>query len=218
MIDQIEVFRDMSIRCPVDKRNDLRSALIDAAMKPWSTDLEGTARVALDEQISKDLVLFLTEAGSDYPASSLTLCETADGYHVPNIVPIDSAELSHHQYNAILDDFIVKVAKPVVKKFEFEISVTKAIQSINDWVSDEAAFKLRRFSNEANKWCEINRRDDRQRWFDFIVAARRSNNRPDADNLFRWLHESQGWSEDVAYKLAGDFAGSLELLKYYDEH
>lgn len=36
----------MNIRGPAEKRADLRAALIEAAAKPWSVDLERSAEVA----------------------------------------------------------------------------------------------------------------------------------------------------------------------------
>lgn len=218
MSDRIQVFREMNIRGPTDKRADLRAALIEAAVKPWSVDLERSAEVARSAVTTEDVVLFRTEAGESYPAAGLTLWETDDGYYVPNIVPLENGNLTYAQYNAILDDFIKCIASPIVGKFEFEISATKAEQTLRDWISEDAVLKLRRFSDAANKSTGASHPLDERRWFDFIVAVHRSGDRLDAGQLARWLCEADNWSEDTAHRLAGDYEGSLALLKYYDEH
>ena len=218
MTGQIQVFRDMNIRGPAEKRANLRAALIEAATKPWRVDLERSAEVARNAVTSEDVVLFRTEAGAAYPAAGLTLWETHDGYHVPNIVPLETGNLTYAQYNAVLEDFIKRIAGPIVKKLGFEISATKAEQTLDDWISEDAALKLRRFSGAANKSTGASHPSDERRWFDFIVAVHRSGDRLYADQLARWLCEADGWSEDTAHRLAGDYEGSLALLKYYDEH
>ena len=126
---------------------------------------------------SGDVVLFRTEAGEAYPAAGLTLWETQDGYYVPNIVPLETGNLTYAQYNAILDDFIKRIAGPIVEKIGFEISATKAEQTLDDWISKEAALKLRRFSVTANKSTGASHPSDERRWFDFIVAVHRSEDR-----------------------------------------
>lgn len=218
MTNQIQVFRDMNIRGPVEKRADLRMGLIEAAAKPWRVDLEKSAEVARNAVTSEDVILFRTEAGDTYPAAGLTLWETDDGYYVSNIVPLEFGNLTYAQYNAILDDFIERIANPVATQIGFEISATQAEQTLDDWISEDAALKLRRFSGAANKSTGASHPSDERRWFDFIVAVHHSGDRLYADQLARWLCEADGWSVDTAHRLAGDYEGSLALLKYYDEH
>lgn len=151
MTNKIQVFRDLNISGPAEKRADLRVGLIEAAAKPWRFDLEKSAEVARNAVTSEDVILFRTEAGDTYPAAGLTLWETDDGYYVPNIVPLEFGNLTYAQYNAILDDFIERIANPVAKKIGFEISATQAEQTLDDWISEDATLKLRRFSGAANK-------------------------------------------------------------------
>ena len=208
----------MDIRGPAEKRVNLREALIEAATKPWSVDLESSAEVVCNAVTSEDVVLFRTEASKAYPAAGLTLWEKDDGYYVPNIVPLKPGELTYAQYNAVLEDFIKCIARPTAEKLGFEITATKAEQTLDDWISKDEAQKLRRFSHAANKSTGANHPSDERRWFDFIVAVHRSGDRLYAEQLARWLCEADGWSEDTAHKLAGDYEKSLALLKYYEEH
>jgi len=221
MVEQIEVFQDMAIRGPITRRPELRAALISAAVDPWQVDLDRSAEITRSAASwsSEDVILFHCGTGEDHPAASLTLWGTDDGYYVPNIVPQEFGSLTFAQYNAVLADFIARVAGPVVGNFGFTISTTKPRQAVDDWLSPEAAVKLRRFSGAANKSTGASHPSDERRWFDFVVAAYRARGEElGADTLARWLHEAEGWDQDSAHKLAGDFEKSLALLAYYDQH
>lgn len=85
-------------------------------------------------------------------------------------------------------------------------------------MSIDATVKLRRFSGAANKSTGASHPSDERRWFDFIVAVHRAGDKLDAARLARWLHEAEGWDEDSAHKLAGNYETSLALLTHYDEH
>lgn len=218
MADKLEVFQDMAIRGPIEKRPELREALIAAAIEPWRVDLERSAEVARNAVTSEDVVLFRRDAGQDHPAAGLTLWGTEDGYFVPNIVPLEGGSLTFAQYNAVLTDFIARIAASVTAKFGFTISTTQPRQTLDDWLSPDAALKLKRFSSAANKSTGANHPSDQYRWFDFLVTVHRSGDKPGADRLARWLHEVDGWDEDSAHNLAGDFETAIALLAYYDEH
>lgn len=218
MADKIEVFQDMAMRGPITKRPELRDALIAAAVDPWRVDIERSAEIARNAVTSEDVILFRREAGEDYPAAGLTLWGTEDGYYVPNIVPLEIGNLTYSQYNAILADFVERVAAPVADKFGFTITRTEPRQSVDNWLSPDAALKLRRFSGAANKSTGASHPADERRWFDFLVAAHRAGNKLGADRLARWLHEVEGWDEESAHKLAGDFEKSLALLAFHDEN
>lgn len=218
MTAKLEVFQDMAIRGPIAKRPELREALIAAAIEPWSVDLERSAEVARNAAASEDVVLFRRDAGQDYPAAGLTLWATEDGYYVPNIVPLEMGSLTFAQYNAVLADFIARIAAPVTAQFGFTISTTEPRQTLDDWLSPDAALKLKRFSGAANKSTGASHPSDQRRWFDFLVAVHRSGDKPGADRLARWLHEVDGWDEDSAHNLAGDFETAIALLAYCEEH
>lgn len=218
MTAKLEVFQDMAIRGPIAKRHELREALIAAAIDPWRVDLERSAEVARNAVTSEDVVLFRRNVDQDHPAAGLTLWGTKDGYYVPNIVPLDVKSLTFAQYNAVLADFIARIAAPVTAQFGFTISTTEPRQTLDDWLSPDAVLKLKRFSGAANKSTRASHPMDERRWFDFLVAVHRSGDKPGADRLARWLHEVDGWDENSAHNLAGGFETAIALLAYYDEH
>lgn len=218
MNEKIAVFQDMALEGPVSGRPALREALIAATTDPWRTDLERSAQVKEYAPGTEDVILFRRDALGEIPAVGLTLWSTDTGYYVPNIAPLEFGSLTFTQYNAILNDFIDRIAKPVANKFGFSVTTTAAYQAPDDWTSSEAAVKLRRFSGAANKSTLAGHPMDERRWFDFIVEVHRSDKKIDAGRLARWLHETDGWDETSAHELAGDFEKALALLEYYDEN
>lgn len=218
MAKKIEVFQDMRIQGPIEKRSDLRSALIASAIAPWRIDLEKSAQVAHNAGTSDDVLLFRCEANNNHPAAGLTLWGIPEGYYVPNIVPLQSGSLTYCEYNAVLASFLVCVVEPIAGKFGFKVSITQSSQDIDDWLSSDAANKLRRFSGAANKSTGASHPMDERRWFDFLIAVHRNGEDLGSDRLARWLHEIEGWDEETAHDLAGDFENALSLLTHYDEN
>ncbi len=174
---KIEVFQDMAIRGSITKRSELRAALIAAAVKLWQADLERSAEMARETVMSKDVILFRREAGEDHPAAGLTLWETVDGYNVSNIFPSEVGQLTYAQYNAILTDFVERIAAPATDEFGFTIARTEPWQSLENWLSPDTALKLRHFSSAANKSTGSSHPADERRWFEFLIAAHRDRNK-----------------------------------------
>ncbi len=179
MADAIEVFRDLTLRGPIGRRPELRAALIAEAKAPWQPDLERTAEAARHGLIAEDVLLFQRGRDADLPPAGLTLLANDDGYYVPNIVPLEVGSLTYAQYNAILTDFITHVAEPVVARHGYVIETTEPRQTLDDWLSNDAVVKLRRFSGAANKSTGASHPMDERRWFDFIVAVHRAGEKMD---------------------------------------
>jgi hypothetical protein len=218
MVKKIEVFQDMRIEGPIAKRPDLRAALIAAAISPWEVDLERSAQVAQNAGTLEDVLLFRCEANINHPAAGLTLWGIPQGYYVPNIVPMQYGSLTFSEYNAVLASFLACVVKPIVGAFGFKVNITNPSQDIDDWLSSDAATKLRRFSGSANKSTGASHPMDEKRWFDFLIAVHNNGENLGGDRLARWLHEIEGWDEETAHELAGDFENALSLLSYYDKN
>ena len=106
---------------------------------------------------------------------------------------------------------------PVAPRFGYRIDATEACQNLEDWTSAEAAQKLRVFSAAANKSTGVSHPMDQRRWFDFVIAVHESRKTIGTDLLIRWLHEIEGWDEESAHELAGQYETALSLLQRYDE-
>ncbi len=218
MTDAIEEYQDLNLRGPIDRRPDLRAALIKAAKEPWQLDRERMKKMAQEIHGAEDVLLFQRAKDANYPAAGLTLWSSDDGYYVTNIVPVEVRSLTYAQYNAILLDFITSVVEPVAAHFDYTVETTKPNQTVEDWLSSDVATKLRLFSVAANKSTGTSHPLDERRWFAFIVAIHRNGDKLDAGRLARWLHHVEGWDEDSAHGLAGDYETSRALLAYYDEN
>lgn len=218
MQDKIEVFQDLKIPCPVSTRSNLKDAFTDYAGGVWSVDADRTSRITLSATRTEDVVIFVRDSDSDHPETSLTLWGDDDGYYVPNIVPVSMGELTIAQYNSILRDFIKEIAKPAAARCALEIIVTPPNQSIDDWMSPDAAKNLRQFSANANKSTGTGHPLDQRRWFEFVISAHRSEESVNARYLCRWLIEVDGWSDKSAQNLTDNFETEIALLAYYDEH
>ena len=79
-------------------------------------------------------------------------------------------------------------------------------------MSKDAATALRHFSALANKSAGASHPLDQRRWFDFIIAVHRAHDDVGTDRLARWLHEVEGWTQETAHDLAGEFERGLALL------
>lgn len=217
MTDGIEMFRDMSLTVPADLIVELRAALIKSAAAPWRFDAERTEEIRHNAVNSEDVLLFRHEASDQLPAAGLTLWGRNGGYYVANIVPLETGKLSYAQYNSILTDFVDSVARPVCDRLGVGIELSSDNQSLEDWTTENVATCLKRFSAAANKSTGASHPMDQRRWFGFLVASHRSGAELDVETLTRWLHEVDGWDEETAYQLAGDYQSALALLTYYDE-
>jgi bifunctional non-homologous end joining protein LigD len=134
----IEVFQDLSIVGPEGKRTELRQALIEAVAAPWKhgqdaeKDLSRMAR-------GEDIIVFQREADSRLPAAGLTLWAREAGYEITNIVPKKMGQLTYAQYNALLQEFDRNIARPAASKTGFAVNVSAPRQTLEQWVSPEAA-------------------------------------------------------------------------------
>jgi hypothetical protein len=216
MAKSMEVFRDLYLRGSLARRSDLRQALITAAEDPWCYDPDRSAAIGRNAT-DADILAFSRKATDDLQAAFLTLWSREDGYYVSNIVPTNVSELGITQYNAILKDFIERIVQPVAPRFGYQVDATEADQNLEDWTSTEAAQKLRIFSAAANKSTGASHPMDQRRWFDFIIAVHESRKKLGTDLLTRWLHEIEGWDEEGAGELGGQYETALSLLQHYDD-
>jgi hypothetical protein len=208
----IQVFQDLFLTGPDDGREGFAAALRSEPGPPWRFDAESSEKADMNAFGDGGILVFERGAEGGLAAARLVLWPNDNGYYVPNVVPTQVSELTMADYNAILADFADKIAKPIGRRFGFTTATTAGNQNLEDWLSPEAAVALRRFSGAANKSTGASHPMDERRWFDFIIAVRRSGKTIATDYLARWLHEAEGWDEDMAHKLAGEFERGIALL------
>lgn len=211
----IEVFQDLSITGPESKRTELREALIMAAAAPWKhgqdaeKDLSRMAR-------ADDIIVFQREADGRLPAAGLTLWSRKGGYEITNIVSKQMGQLTYAQYNGLLQEFDRSIARPAASKAGFVVNVSAPRQTLEEWISPEAAKALEAFSDLANKSTGSSHPLDQRRWLRFLILSHNGEKKVDGDRLRRWLIEVDGWDEDHALKLVIEYEFALDLLQAYD--
>jgi len=212
---KLDVFQDLILRLPADRRSQAREALVSSAVLPWAhaKDREHLVHVHSPDE---DIIAFEREAGDGIDAAGLVLWSRDDGYEVVNIVPLEASELEPVRYNRVLQDFVVKVAVPAASAAGFVVEPGPAAQGLGDWLSEDAAAALRRFSVLANKSTGSSHPSDQRRWFSFLIAVHHDPGRLDTSRLIRWLCEVEGWSPDKAHELAIEYEYGLALLDEYD--
>lgn len=208
----IDVFQDMVLAGPRSERAAIAVALKEHTASPWSFDELGSEDAERNALGDKGILIFRRDGDAQLPAARLVLWPNSDGYYVPNITPAEIGQLTIAQYNAILSNFVEAIARPAARRFGYLVNITAAVQDLENWMSAEAANALRLFSAAANKSTGAGHPMDERRWFDFIIATHRAGDDVGSDRLARWLHEVEGWAEEIAHDLAGEFERGLALL------
>ena len=210
----IEVFQDLHFLCPEERRLSVRETLRSRSASPWrhAGDRE-RAFVEISPEES-DYLVFERSADGELPACTLALFGKTGGYKVGNIIPKGPHDLTHSEYNDLLGEFAQTVLQPVVDDLELSITQTPRRQSITDWTSVDAASALRRFSVCANKSTGSHHPADRDRWFQFLVAAHECRSKMDTVLLERWLAEVEQWPQEIAHDLAREYGYSIDLLNF----
>lgn len=189
---------------------EIRQELRKHAKSPWYHAEER------EKDISEDVMAFERKSKDDLPNSGLTLWTESYGYKVVNIVPLEVDHISISLYNDILNDFIDRVVQPASRSLEFRVEVSARRQSITDWISQEAADALHRFSVLANKSTGSGHPLDQKRWFEFLFSVHKDRKKLDFDLLGRWLFEVEEWPPDIVAKLIYQYQFGMRLLNEYD--
>jgi hypothetical protein len=139
-----------------------------------------------------------------------------DNLRLTNIVPDQLGQLSHDEFNCILEEFLQKFARPAAAKTGVTIETSSGVVTIDDWFSTETAEKLRRFLELSHG--STSRPDDDELWKAFLVSAHREDAKVHGDMLRRWLEEDAGCNEYYADQLASDYQRSQEILSFEEQY
>jgi hypothetical protein len=214
--NSISVFQDLRLHRGAHSLESLRDAILARVDVPWRHAKEREAMAAQVGMQPEECLVFERAADDVLPAVGLVFWREAEGYHVSNVVPIDSGRLSHDEYNRAVQDFGERIVGPAAADLGLAVELTAGAESLEDWMSSASGERLRRFSRGANKSTGSSHPCDRERWFAFICGVHAEGCDLDTDKLARWLIEVERWHEEGAHDLTIEYEFARELLKHYD--
>ncbi|GAM08379.1 hypothetical protein OR1_00650 [Geobacter sp. OR-1] len=207
----MKVFRDLYINLNGFKIDALMELFTEKCGDNWcrALDREKDAGVLGEKAFSFEHI-----QGDGLERAGLSLFQKdGDTWYVPNIVPLDSSQLSHGQYNKLLENFLEKIVRPSIDGLAVTAELTNDEQFLKDIVGEETASLLHKFSVLANQSTGSSHPCDRNRWFDFLIAVQRQHVSLNTDLLIHALKED-GWSEERAHDLAIEYEFAISLLDY----
>ena len=210
----IEVMQDLHLHCIHDQHSLIRGALHRHTAPPWRHAEEKERELVDTLSEMPEYLMFEHSAEQDLAAAAVALCKVPSGYEVVNIIPLEAHELGITAYNDILNDFIDRIVAPASREHQFDFTFTPRMQSITDWISNNSAAALHRFSVCANKATGTGHPADRSRWFQFILTAYHDEEELDTERLGRWLVEVEKWPPEIAHQLVDEYQYSIDLLQF----
>ncbi|WP_215735570.1 hypothetical protein [Geobacter grbiciae] len=207
----MKVFRDLYIKLNGVKVEELIEQFTARCGDHWhrALDREKDAGSMGEKAFSFE---HTAEDGLERAGLSLFQKE-GDTWYVPNIVPLDSSQLSRDQYNKILEEFLNTIVRPSIAGLPVTAELSGDVVFLKDVVGEDEAVLFHNFSVLANKSTGSSHPCDRNRWFDFLIAVQRKRISLDTDLLIHSLME-EGWSEDRAHDLAIEYEFAIGLLDY----
>ncbi len=212
----MEIFRDLRFRGEPERIEAAVEAIRQSLTDGWTRNAEAEERLRETAIGQEAYHAFTCTATDRHPAATVFLLHKEPrAANVPNILPSERGRLSHRDYNAILEEFFERFARPCAERNGVMAELTPGQVDLEHWMSPQAAEKLRRFSRSANKSSAASHPSDRERWMDFLVAVHRENSGLAAATLIRWLEESD-WPSEIAYRLSSEYESGRELLAFAD--
>lgn len=217
-VTAMEIFRELFIRGEPHQLVATADTIEQAFSDGWTRERAAEAKLhPMLGSTNRHAYCFACSKKGRRPAAALFLLEKdAHVFYVTNIVPDEKHQLSHAEYNALMEEFYTRFARPCAEKAGARAELTDSNVDLEHWMSPRTAERLRRFSGSANKSTGSAHPADKELWFDFVLAAHQERSSLDASTLGRWLIEVDGWSTEVADDLAIQYERERALLAFSD--
>jgi hypothetical protein len=207
------VFQDLTIflgNLTADKMVEKIDVLLPTL---WLRDKQRETELG-EKSIDRKQYCYSTEKNPNLPCARLWLAKNKEGnLYVSNIVPYEVGELTYEQYNSILLSFVEVLRKdPSIK-----CDLTKANITLEDFMPQDVALKLRRFSGAANKSTGYGHPCDFERWLDFVVSFYRNKCERRLEWIRRWLNEEEKWTVEKSWELSCQLDYAIDVLDYYNK-
>ncbi len=212
----MEIFRDLYVSVDAERMAAIADLIDQSPPKGWVRDraVESKARCAPVLTL-RPTFCFTWSSRDSRPFATVILAQKdPTTFFVANVIPVAKHQLTHEEYNGVMEDFFERVVKPYVSQGGVTANLTGSKAELEHWMSAEAAERLRTFSACANKGTGASHPHDRERWNDFVLAAHRCAGKMPAADLRRWLIDIEEWSPEVADQLASEYEYGRELLAF----
>ncbi|HEX4265661.1 MAG TPA: hypothetical protein VH597_15100 [Verrucomicrobiae bacterium] len=211
----MEKFRELYIKVDEEHTGDFVAAVEAALTDGWSRASEAEDNARQHGVDDRDFCYFLCDDRKGrQPAMVSIYRRDAETLYVSNVVPLAGFQLSHQQYNTVLQDFHDCILTKLHAKFPITFMLGSDQLRIERMMSPEAFKRLTQFSGSANKSTGSSHPKDCERWYAFLVTLNQTRHNLDAGSLLRWLIEVEQWPENVAQDLVSQFEFAMGLLKY----
>lgn len=199
-------YRDLTLSGPRDVLIATVAEIEKKLNDGWQRNKQKEEEVREPAGLTPDQLLFCfscSQADSRMAAILMLMSDRDDNLSLTNIVPDEFGQLTHDEFNYILDEFFRKYAEPAAAKTGAKIDSSSGVVTIDEWFSKGTADKLRRFLNATGG--STNHPSDHRRWMEFLVAAQNDRASVSGDLLRRWLIEDAGCDEYRAQELASEY-------------
>ncbi|MGB8888610.1 MAG: hypothetical protein WCC87_17910 [Candidatus Korobacteraceae bacterium] len=210
----MEIYADLKITGE-DNLEQFLESLGDTLPEGWSRNHKAEAGLSVPPKWRQYCFHCDSRAGR-IAGDVWVSCSLQEGAYVSNVLPGGETGLSSltpAQYHEILESFRDEVLLPVTRGKHLQVYLGDYTVDIEHWLSEDSAKLLRGFSRLANKSTGSSHPLDRKRWLDFVITAHREHSTLHADELGRWLVESEGWTDDMAEHLAVQYQFGRDLLQ-----
>ncbi len=204
----MKTFRELQIAVDEANTEKFITAMDAVLANGW------TRKEATEDPVGGWHVYYVCEARGERPKALLAIYRKDDRLlYVSNIVPSETSELTHDQYNMVLMDFHDNILRKLEIDFPVTILASGDQRRIEDLMSSDTFKLLRSFSGLANKSTGSAHPMDRDRWYAFLIAVNRENSTLNTHDLMRWLTEVEKWPERTAHDLVIEFEFAKGLFE-----
>jgi hypothetical protein len=208
-------FRELFIKVDSQHTTEFVAALDSALTAGWARAHDAEERGRSLANDDAEFCYYYCDKRDHRQAAMISIYRRdGETLYVTNVVPTELTELSHEQYNAILQNFHDLVLTKLNVVFPITILLASDQLNVANMMSAEAFKRLQEFSSMANKSTGSSHPHDRGRWIEFLQTLHSTKHRFDSHSLVRWLTEVEEWPVEVAHEMQSEFEFAMELLDY----
>ncbi len=213
----MKVLSEFYIQSPSSKISDFPDLVAKMLPNYWQRD-EASENIIARESGNKVEMFCFTYSGTDFPEAKLWIAykdKPKSNLYISNVVPTEVGELNDDQYNGIVKRFASDVSQLSLLSTDFIFKIEDSSKSVEDFMTEASAKKLRLFSVAANKSTGSAHPSDEERWLDFIVSLVTEGTSLSETELTGLLVEDEGWSEEIAADLASEYRIARRAIEAY---